>query len=503
MVLRSRTRATKWTLVSRYAGFVMAMVQGLFMVPLYLRFIPLDIYGVWLASGNLLAWIGIMDPGFTTVLQQQISRYYGKKEISTVRALIGSGLIGSLLLFFITIICGLIITYYLPVWLALSSTINIPLIVKAFRLAVIGTSLMLFSFSISSMNQGLLGSLGIGIINNGINLLSIILTIFLLFHGYGLMALPFSLVFSGIFYTLSHLLYLFWRVYSEKIGISFSIKSILDLSKLLSYTFLSKAGGAIANNVDLIFISRFIGPEAVAPLALTRKSIDISKEIVNQPIVSFQAAISHLAGSGEIDKLRKILSRLIIILIWVLFLITGGLIALNADFVHLWVGSSLFAGTTINLLLCFSAFLVMVTQSAGYLSLSLGNIKGSSIASAAQSLLYVFFVFFGIKYFGLYGVVLAPIISMLSITTWYYPRSVARLLKFSSNDIKNILFQGLLAFILIIPLAFTFSHIQPNSWLSFSICVVIYCMIYGGMLYIISNTFRDEIQHFVKNLSPL
>ena len=174
MVIRSRTRATKWTLVSRYAGFVMALVQGIFMVPLYLRFIPLDIYGVWLASGNLLAWIGIMDPGFTTVLQQQISRYYGKKEISTVRALIGSGLIGSLLLFFITIICGLIITYYLPVWLALSPTINIPLIVKAFRLAVIGTSLMLFSFSISSMNQGLLGSLGIGIINNGINLLSII-----------------------------------------------------------------------------------------------------------------------------------------------------------------------------------------------------------------------------------------------------------------------------------------------------------------------------------------
>ena len=98
MVLRSRTRATKWTLVSRYTGFVMAMVQGLFMVPLYLRFIPLDVYGVWLASGNLLAWIAIMDPGFTTVLQQQISRYYGEKEISTVRALIGSGLIGSLLL---------------------------------------------------------------------------------------------------------------------------------------------------------------------------------------------------------------------------------------------------------------------------------------------------------------------------------------------------------------------------------------------------------------------
>ena len=498
MVLRSRTRATKWTLVSRYITFSLAIVQGIILVPLYLRFIPLDIYGAWLASGNLLALIAIMDPGFTVVLQQQIALSYGKKNISHVSALIGSGLIGSFILLLITIIIGLIVAYYLPVWLSLPSAINTPLLVKAFKLAVIGSALTLFSFAISAINLGLLGSIVIGAINNGLHLISIALTIFLLFKGYGLMALPICLVFNGIFYTFFHLLYLFWRIYFEKIGVSFSVKNMLSLSKLLSFTFLSRAGGAIANNIDLICVSRFIGPEVVASLALTRKPIDLSKEIINLPVVSLQAALSHLAGSGEIDKARKILLRLIFSLIWASFLILGGVISFNADFINLWVGNSLFVGKPINLLLSFGAFLAMITQSAAYLSLSLGNIKGNSIANLAQALLYIFLVFFGTKYFGLYGLVLSPIISMLVITTWYHPLSVARLVNFSQNDIKDILYQSLSGFLISILQIFVFSNVQPKSWISFSICIVIYCIIYGAFLYSISSKFRDEIQSHLK-----
>ena len=436
------------------------------MVPLYLRFIPLDMYGAWLASGNLLALITIMDPGFTLILQQQIAIFYGKKDISNVRAIIGSGLVGSLILLFITIIIGFIIAYYLPVWLSLPSTINTPMLVKAFRLAVIGTALTLFSSSISSINMGLLGGFVIGVINNGLHLISITLTLFLLFKGYGLMALPISLVFNGIFYTLFHFLYLSWRIYSEKIRISFSVKNMLSLSKLLSFTFLSTVGSTIANNIDLIFVSRFIGPEAVASLALTRRPIDLIREIVNIPVVSLQASLSHLVGSGDIAKARKLLLRLIFILIWLCLLITGGIISFNDDFIHLWIGSSLFAGKTLNLLLSFSALIAMITQSSAYLSFSMGNIKGNSKASLTQSLLYIFLVFIGTKYFGLYGL-------------------------------------GILAFVLIIIQTFVFSYLQPKSWIIFVLYIIIYCTTYSSLLYLFSNEFRDKVQYLVKRSNLL
>ena len=282
----------------------MAMAQGLLLVPLYLRFIPIEIYGAWLASGNLLAWISVTDPGLTTVLQQQVANSYGKNDLLKTKTLIGGGLILSVLILIIAIFFGLICAYFLPTWISLPPNIDILLIVKAFTLAVFGTSLMLFSFSIRAINQGMQGSLSIGLINNGVTLTSIIITIILLFTGFGLMALPVSLIFSGVFYSIGHVLYLLWRVINEKIGISFSFKEIVRLTKLLSYTFLGRTTGTISNNVDLIIVSRFLGPETVAVLALTRKPIDLSREIINQPVVSFMPAISHLSGWVEEPRLN-------------------------------------------------------------------------------------------------------------------------------------------------------------------------------------------------------
>ena len=136
----------------------------------------------------------------------------------------------------------------------------------------------------------------------------------------------------------------------------------------------------------------------------------------------------------------------------------------------------------------------MITQSTAYLSFSLGNVKSSSLATFVQTLVYLFLVFFGIKYFSLYGLVLSPIISMLVITTWYHPLSVARVIKLSSDDIKDVLYQGFLAVVLIIPQTLIFSHIQPKSWLLFSFCIIIYCLLYIASLFIFSKEFKYQIQ---------
>ena len=503
MKIRSRIRTTQWNLFFRYTSFIIAIVQGLIMVPLYLKFIPIDVYGAWLASGNLLAWISAMDPGLTAILQQKIASAYGKEDLSNVSNLIGGGLFISLIILIVTIFIGFIIAYYLPIWLTLPSSIDISLILRAFKLAVVGSSMMLFSFSIYAIIQGLQGSFSIGLITNGINIVAIIISIILLSSGYGLMALPISLVFSGIASSLGLALYLLKRVIREKIGFSFSFESLTILTKLMSYTFLGRAAGIISNNIDLIFVSRFLGPEIVTVFSLTRKPIQLSREIINQPVVAFLPAISHLSGSGEIDKTRDILIRFIYIFVWVSFLVTGGIIALNRDFIYLWVGSSLFAGGTINLILCLGAFLAILSQSSGYLSFSLGNIKKNSLASLIQSLLYIPLMIYGTKYFGLYGAVFAPIISLLVITTWYYPLSVSRLVKFSSNDIKNIIMEFGFGLISTVSVVIVFSFLSAGTWFYFIILGAFFCLLYGCLMYVLSLKFRYEIKKIFKKLKNM
>ena len=105
------------------------------MVPLYLSFIPVNIYGAWLASGNILAWISAIDPGLTIVLQQQTSKFYGAGKLKKVGELICSGLILSCLILIIALSLGLISSYFIINLLNLSLDVDNLLILKAFKFA--------------------------------------------------------------------------------------------------------------------------------------------------------------------------------------------------------------------------------------------------------------------------------------------------------------------------------------------------------------------------------
>lgn len=194
----------------------------------------------------------------------------------------------------------------------------------------------------------------------------------------------------------------------------------------------------------MIVASRFLGPESVAVLSLTRKAPEFSKEFVNQPSVAFMPAVSHLTGAGETDKARDVLIRLVRILLWALCFVVGGLISFNDDFVRLWVGPHLFAGKTTNLILGGTILFTLSASCLGNLCIALGNIKGNSLAGLAQSLLFIPLVIYGTKYFGLLGTVFAPLIAVFTVSAWYYSRIFSKLLKLSSGDHKNIMHEGFL-----------------------------------------------------------
>lgn len=494
----SRARTTKWNLLFHYLSIGLAIVSGLLLVPLYLKFIPLDLYGAWLASGNILVWLTIIDPGLSTVLQQRVGVAYGKRDFQAIQELLIGGLCITFVITLFVIIVGYISANYLPNWLNLPSSIDITALKKAFFLAIIGTALMIFSYSITATNLGILSSLGIGIIFGVVSVFAIVLTIFLLYSGFGLLSIPIATLFRGVGLTLGNSGYLFWRIARENIGFSFSFRKLPELIKLTSYTFLGRIAGVVSNNVDLFIVSRFLGPDTVPLLHLTRRAPEMSRMFVERPPVAFMPAVSHLVGSGEEDKAKAALLRLLRMMLWLLGLLVGGFIALNDDFVRLWVGSHLFAGQTVNMIICGTFFFAVISSSLANLCFALGNIKGNSLASLAQSLIFIPLVILGAKYFGLLGIVVSPLLSMLVVSAWYFPRSFARLLRLSFED-KKAIFQEILKISLtIVPLTIGFAWLRPGGWFQFIAVVITFSFVYGVCLYLLSKQLRLEINGFLQ-----
>lgn len=469
-------------------------------MPLYLRFIPIDIYSIWLATGNLLAWISTLDPGLTLVLQQQVADAYGKRDKNKVRKLIGSGVTYILLILILIIFFSSILFHYLPFLLNFESGNSNQIIMEAFIFALIGTALMVCSFGISSINIGLQGSIAVGIINNTIILLSIVFTIILLFNEFGLVSLAYSIVLSGVCNFLCHSLYLLFRIQKEKIGLSFDFKSILSLGNLLSYTFFGRVAGILANNIDLVVVARILGPENVSILALTRKSCDIAKELINQPSVAFQPAISHAKGEGNDKNLKVVLIRFIIILIWLLFFVIGGLIIFNKTFVGLWVGTQFFAGTSINVFICIAIIFNVTNNCLSQICFALGNIKRTSLIVALQSLIFIPIVIYGTKYFGLLGTVVSSILPLFLLSFWYFPILFYKSAKLSKSDAKQIAKEILISMFTMISLVFLFSFVSQNNFMEFVLFIGFYCLGYVFFLNYNSIIFKNELKILYKKV---
>lgn len=491
-IARSNRRTTKWNLFFHYASIALALVSGVVLVPLYLRFIPLNLYGAWLATGNILAWLTVIDPGLSTVLQQRASVAYGKGDLVELSGLLTGGIMLSGAISLLVVIAGLTTSGFLIGWLNLSTTPDLRMLEQSFKLAVVGSALMIFSYGLTAFNQGLQSSLGIGLVFVTTMTASLALTVVLLYQGTGLLALPIGLIVRGAGLIVGNAGYLLWRSVRERMRYRFSVQGAGTLVRLLSCTFLGRGAGVIATNLDAFALTRYLGPEIAPVFVLTRKAPDMSRMFLDRPAVAFMPAISHLVGAGEIERARGILLRLMRMVLWLMGLIAAGFLVFNGTFVALWVGRDMFAGGTVNLLIVLSLVVGVVVSTLSHLCFSLGNIKGNSLVSLAQGLLSVPLMFLLGKHWGMLGVALAPLVAMLATSAWYYPYAFSRLLKLERLDVLALVREAAAAIAAAAVATGALFWVTATTWSIFILAVAGFGAVYLTVLGCLSRALREE-----------
>src|SRR4051794_23178269 len=91
----SRRRAAAGNLLFNYAGLVLSVTKNIALVPLYLRHFDLSTYGAWLATGNVLGMLGLVDGGFGIVLSQRLASLWGAGDRERFASVAGAGLLWS------------------------------------------------------------------------------------------------------------------------------------------------------------------------------------------------------------------------------------------------------------------------------------------------------------------------------------------------------------------------------------------------------------------------
>lgn len=489
----SRKSTTMWNLVFHYVATILTFVSGVVLVPLYLRTIPVDVYGYWLATGNIIAWISVIDPGLSTIAQQRVGFHLGKGEYKTISSTITVTLILSAIMGLVIIVVGGILWFFLGNLLDPAQVSDWDTVRTAFIVSALGGAFMVASYGITAINQGLQSSIGPGLIHNGVFAAGLIFTVVGLLRGHGLATLAWATVFRGGAMLVVSLAFMLWR--TRKLGIRpiGDLSSFREMLSLGGVSFLGRIPVLVGSNIESFVAARFVGAEFAPVLSMTRKVMDVCRLFAERPALAFVPSVAHLAGSGEYEKLGGVMRRLFGYCFWALGLLFAGFAALNHEFITLWVGAKFFAGDWINLAYCAGMVVAVTIASFTNLCYALGNIRGNSLASLALGLASIALQFAaGFAGWGGLGIALAPLVANIVVGFGYYPGRFAKLAHLPPGTVGAMFNEGLRVAACAAVAGAAFWFLSPSNWVQFAVCGAGLGLTYGVLLLALSPLLRGE-----------
>ncbi len=419
MEVVSRRKATIANLLYQYNALVLAVINGIILVPIYLRFIDVKLYGAWLASGDIIGWLTIMDPGLNDLLRQQTAKFSGEKRWDLLGKSIGTSWAIIAVLSVLSIVAGAILAHFAPRWFSLEGS-NFRELKGSIFVAAVGMALVFLAGSPGSVQQGLQRSdkyLAIYLIGWT---LGVAATLIMLFNGGGLISIPVGAVVRAAVWFLGSsfdVLFVIKKKFNTVMG--WSNEYFSEIKSLLGATLLNRISRILAINSDAFLVGLFLGPGVVPVVVLTKRIWDLALLLTERISTAFIPGLAHLLGEGKRERASVIAFDVLKITVWLLAVGSAVIISLNQSFMSVWVGEKFFAGSAFNLLMCLAVVFFVFTSASNQLLYSAGIIKGPAVAGAIQNFIRVILLLVLLKLVGGNAVPISILIASVLVTLFY------------------------------------------------------------------------------------
>jgi len=421
-----RQKAAKIQAVLGYVQIGMSIIQGIVLVPLYLRFIEVRLYGLWLASGGITVWLGLLDLGIGGLMGQRISAAYGEKNSDRTTLYYFNGLILQLTLLVLMVAVSAALAWFLPGLLGAN--------ISEARVLVPCIFLSGISLGLTNLNYGQLGAIFalqrplIPLLNNLVgSVVTIGVITFLLFRGSGLYSIAIGMV-SGSFVSFSLNLFYGYSIF-RKIGTAFYISRVVlnDMIHLIPSIIVGKTGNALAGRIEPTLITLMITPEMAVSYSLTKRAADIIKMLLDKVVGSVFFGFAHLYAERDFVKCRWIFRQLSFGLYAVGLVGLGTYIATNRSFISVWAGEQFFAGQGITVLMGFSVFLLVFNNFFARILGATGDIAQPAVLTGMEALIRVLIMACMLPWLGIRGLPIAILLSGIPLIIIYFFRLKGRL----------------------------------------------------------------------------
>lgn len=412
-----RSRAGKALIASgfAYAQFASAIVIGILLVPLMLDRLGARTYGLWLATGELLAYVALLDIGIFSVLPWMIAEADGRQDTTALRAFVVNGLS----------VGGAVSCVYLAgaaTWLWLADAVGMSasdraLLFGPLMLVVVVTGLTYPLNLFTAVLTGLQDFTFSGTIAVVQGVLRAGLIAGLLLGGAGLYALAMGAAVPAVVGLVASALRV--RRIAPELFTDWERPTWGGVRSLLREGLGGWLGGFgwKLSAASQALVITYVGTPAMVPVfACTAKLTQLFTQLSWVLPDSGLIGLAQIHGEGRAERVREVAGGILRLLLT----LSGGValmaLAVNQSFVSVWVGDAFFGGVTLNMLLAAAAVVTSLVHGLYVVESVLGLRLQVGLAGLAGGVVQVAVAVVAGRHWGLDGIGLAMLLTALLVT---------------------------------------------------------------------------------------
>lgn len=392
---------------------VFTIITGLLMVPVYLRHFSMSTYGAWLASGNIIAMIALIEPGISTVATQRLAASYAADEKERFANIFGSSLLLSAGFGLVVIIAGLCLSPFIPSWLSVPGE-QCQSLSLALSFSSVGAGTSFIFYLLGAIPQSWQRTVAPGVIGL-LALSSNILTILVgLYAGMGIVALGLGSFALSVTYILGYLAYIavVWKRL-EFPRPSASMATAIEIWHEAKMLLLAKIAGTVGKYLEAPAAALAVSTEAAAVLILTGRVLNAVQMFADRVGTAVFAGMSHAFARYRESANYSVMKEVIVISTVISGLGIGFSLALSEPIINLWVGKKAFGGLHLLLLLALASFISSRKDLISTLLVAGGQIRQASVWLAMEALIRVLCISLLVIVFKVPGIPLAAALASL------------------------------------------------------------------------------------------
>lgn len=404
-----RGRAGMTNLFFSYLLQGVGFIQGFVMIPLYIHYLGVALYGYWIATIGIINSLSFMDLGLAQPIGQRIASSMGRGDTEEASRYFWVGL---------SLFCGIGVLAWMAGWAAsfwIPGMLKIPptfagAIIAAFLLAALALVLKIVNdflrgFGMAILRPGLpVAALAMG------QLLGLGVSLFLLINGFGVIGVSIGLVATEVFCLVMTGLY-FARLHARQ-PMFHALPACGHYRSVLGFTphvFVSQVSFRITQQIDATVVTFFLGPSAAVIYAVHKKLAEFLGRLMYSIWGSALLPLSHLAGEKGASGIRDVTLTIFAAIFSLLVVLYACYIVVDRPFVSWWISPASLAPLWLVVAIALARLADNALNVSAELHMAMGEINFMAHYLTFSSLLSLGLFAFLPRIFGMVGVPLATI----------------------------------------------------------------------------------------------